>query len=75
MTSEDGKEKISANNFYVDIDDVEELDDKEVIARANAQAWDPESDEYISIPKIEYEVAKGRRPVSGRVLPLQTARR
>ena len=65
VTSEDGKEKISANNFYVDIDDVEELDDKEVIARANAQAWDPESDEYISIPKIEYEVSKeeGQYPV------------
>ena len=65
VTSEDGKEKISANNFYVDIDDVEDLDDKEVIARANAQAWDPESDEYISIAKIEYEVAKeeGQYPV------------
>ena len=65
VTSEDGKEKISANNFDVDIDDVEDLDDKEVIARANAQAWDPESDEYISIAKIEYEVAKeeGQYPV------------
>ena len=63
--SEDGKEMISASNFYVDIDDVEELDDKEVIARANAQAWDPETDEYISIAKLEYEVAKeeGQYPV------------
>ena len=28
VTSEDGKEKISANNFYVDIEDVKNLDDK-----------------------------------------------
>ena len=65
VASEDGKEMISASNFYVDIDDVEELDDKEVIARANAQAWDPETDEYISIAKLEYEVAKeeGQYPV------------
>ena len=27
VTSEDGKEKISANNFYVDVDDVEEMDE------------------------------------------------
>ena len=33
-----------------------QLDDKEVIARANAQAWNPESDEYISIAKLEYDV-------------------
>ena len=65
VASEDGKEMISASNFYVDIDDVEELDDKEVIARSNAQAWDPETDEYISIAKLEYEVAKeeGQYPV------------
>ena len=40
VTSEDGKEKISANNFYVDVDDVEEMDDKEIIAFSNAQAWE-----------------------------------
>lgn len=56
VTSEDGKEKISASNFYVDLEDVGELDDKEVIARSNAQAWDPETDDYISIAKIEYDV-------------------
>ena len=56
VTSENGKEKISASNFYVDIEDVEKLDDKEIIARSNAQAWDPETDEYISIAKIEYDL-------------------
>ena len=58
VTSEDGKEKISANNFYVDVDDVEEMDDKEIIAFSNAQAWEVETDDYISIAKVEYELEK-----------------
>ena len=66
VKSEDGKEMISANDFYVDIDDVEELDDKEIIALSNAQAWDPETDEYISIAKVEYSLEKeeGKYPVT-----------
>lgn len=66
VTSENGKEKISANDFFIDLEDVKTLDDKEIISRSNAQAWDPESDEYISIAKIEYEVqeAIGQYPVT-----------
>ena len=66
VTSENGKEKISANDFYVDLEDVKALDDKEIIARSNAQAWDPESDDYISIPNIEYELKEeiGQYPVT-----------
>lgn len=66
VTSKDGTEKISANNFYVDIDDVENMDDKEIIALANAQAWEVESDEYVSIAKVEYELAEeeGQYPVT-----------
>ena len=56
VTSEDGKEKISANNFYVDVEDVQNLDDKEIVALSNAQAWNPETDDYISISKIEYDL-------------------
>lgn len=56
VTSENGKEKISANDFYVDIEDVKSLDDAEVIARADAQAWNPETDDYISISKIDYDL-------------------
>lgn len=56
VTSEDGQEKISANDFYVDLEDVNTLDDKEIIARSDAQAWNPNSDEYISIHKIEYQL-------------------
>ena len=66
VTSEDGKEKISANDFYVDIEDLKELDDKEIVARADARAWNPESDEYISISKIEYDLKEelGEYPVT-----------
>ena len=56
VTSENGKEKISANDFFVDIEDLKDLDDKEIIALSNAQAWTPEDDEYISIAKIEYDL-------------------
>jgi len=66
VTSENGKEKIGAKDFYVDLEDVKTLDDKEIIARSNAQAWDPETDDYISIAKIEYELQEelGEYPVT-----------
>ena len=65
VTSADGREKMSASNFYVDVEDVKSLDDKEVIALSNAQAWNPETDEYISIHKVEYDVKEelGEYPV------------
>ena len=49
-----------------DIDDVESLDDKEIIALSNAQAWDPAEDEFISIAKVEYDLSKeeGTYPVT-----------
>ena len=66
VTSEDGSEKISANNFYVDVEDVENLDDKEIVALSNAQSWETETDEYISIANIEYELEakEGQYPVT-----------
>ncbi len=66
VTSEDGTEKISANDFYVDIEDLEALDEREIVARADAQAWDPNTDEYISISKIEYQLEEkiGSYPVT-----------
>ena len=41
------------------------LDDKEIIALSNAQAWNPETDEYTSIAKIEYDLKEepGTYPV------------
>ena len=66
VSSEDGSEKISANDFYVDVDDVAKLDEKEVIALSNAQAWDTESDEFLSISKVDYEISEqeGEYPVT-----------
>ena len=66
VTSEDGTEKISASDFYVDVEDVEALDDKEIIAFSNAQAWDPKTDEYISIARIDYDLKpeEGEYPVT-----------
>ena len=53
VTSSDGKEKISANDFYVDLEDMKDIDEKEMIARADAQAWNTETDELISINSVE----------------------
>ena len=66
ISSSDASEKISANDFYVDIKDMEELNDAEIIARADAQAWSTENDEYISISKIEYDIKEeiGTYPVT-----------
>lgn len=66
VASSDAKERISANNFYVDLEDVPTLNDAEIVARADAQAWDPQSDEYLSISKIEYDVKEeiGTYPVT-----------
>ncbi len=55
IVNEAAKEKISATSFYMDIDDVNELSDGEIIARANAQAWN--FDEHdVSISRISHEV-------------------
>lgn len=55
IVNEEAKEKISASNFYMDLEDVEALSNSEVIARANAQAWDFD-DEDVSISKVHYDV-------------------
>lgn len=54
--SEYSDEMISANDFYVDIEEVASLDDKDIIARADAQAWKPSDDSYTSINKIEHDL-------------------
>ena len=45
---------------------MDKLDDKEIIARADAQAWLPETDEFISINKIDYDLKaeEGQYPVT-----------
>lgn len=56
VESEIMDEKLSANDFYVDIEEVASLDDKDIIARADAQAWNPTDDTYTSISKIEHNL-------------------
>lgn len=34
---------------------MKDIDDKEIVARADAQAWNPETDEYLSI-KVETDL-------------------
>ena len=65
-------ECMSANDFYLDADDVEQMQenpdsaDAFIIDRADAQAWNPDTDERISITKLEYTLDKefGRYPVT-----------
>ena len=56
VESEYSDERISANDFYVDIEEVASLDDNDIIARADAQAWKESDDSYISISKIEHNL-------------------
>ena len=55
ITNESAHEKISASNFYMDLEDVPNLTDSEVITRANAQAWN-EDNEDVSLSKVTYNV-------------------
>ena len=66
VVNDTANEKMSANDFYLDIDDVRELTESEIIARADAKAWNPETDEWVSINKIEYEIKpeNGSYPVT-----------
>ena len=66
VVNEEAGEMMSANDFYLDADDVEELTDAYIIDRADAQAWNPETEERISISRVEYDIRKenGTYPVS-----------
>ena len=47
--NKEANEKMHATDFTMDVEDVESLTDQEIIARANAQAWDAESEADIVI--------------------------
>lgn len=67
VINEAAQEKMSANPFYLDIEDIEELTDAEIIARADAQAWSMDEEEaLISISKVEHDIkpVKGTYPVT-----------
>ncbi len=59
-------EEMSANDFYLDVSDIEELTKADIIARADAQAWKSSTEELVSISKVDYEIRpeKGRYPVT-----------
>jgi hypothetical protein len=56
VVNTEAKEKMSANDFYLDLEDIAELTEADIIARADAQAWDSESEDWISINKVEYDI-------------------
>lgn len=66
VINEQAKEKMSANDFFLDIDDVNNLTEADIIARADAQAWDYEEDNFVGISHIDYEIKaeKGVYPVT-----------
>lgn len=66
VTNNGAEESISANDFYLDLDDVAQISDAMVTARADAQAWNPNTNEFLSISKITYDIKpqNGSYPVT-----------
>ncbi len=66
LYNEDAQEKISANDFTMDLEDVENISDSEVVARANAQAWSTKDEEDLSLSKVSFDVKNepGTYPVT-----------
>ena len=59
ITNTQAGEKISANDFYVDLDDLEnkEMTDQDFISIANAQAWDDENRD-LSLTRVTHNIEK-----------------
>ena len=59
ITNPQAGEKISANDFYVDSDDLEnkEMTDQDFISIANAQAWD-EEERDLSLTRVTHNIEK-----------------
>lgn len=60
--NEAANEKMSASDFSMDIEDVDELTPQELILRANAQAWKADSEEEVSISDVVYDI----KPIAGK---------
>ena len=54
--NEAANEKMSASDFLMDIEDVSSITDQDLILRANAQAWNPDTDEEISITSVKHDI-------------------
>ena len=59
ITNAQAGEKISANDFYVDLDDLinREMTDQDFVSIANAQAWDEENRD-LSLTKVTHNIEK-----------------
>ncbi len=64
--NKDANEKMSANDFYLDMNDVENLTDATIISLADAQAWNADDEEWVSIKEVSYNIEKknGKYPVT-----------
>ena len=56
VVNEEAGEKISANSFLLDVEDVGELDEAKIVTLASAEAWDSETEDYISIKSVEHDI-------------------
>lgn len=54
--NEAANEKMSASDFTMDIEDVNEITDEDLILRSNAQAWNPETMEEVVIDRVEHNI-------------------
>ena len=66
VVNSEANENMHATDFIMDIEDVESLNDSELIQRANAQAWNPDTNEDILISTVESEIKEeaGSYPVT-----------
>lgn len=64
--NQEQNEKMHASDFTMDLEDVSAITDEQLIARANAQAWNAENEEDISISSVEYEILPkaGKYPIT-----------
>ena len=59
--NETANEKMSAADFSMDIEDVDELTNQDIILRANAQAWKADTEDEVSISEVIHEI----KPIAG----------
>ena len=51
----DAGENITANDFFMDLEDTAEIDSADLISRANAHAWDME-DQDLSVDEVKHDI-------------------
>lgn len=51
----DAKENITANDFFIDMEDAGNIDDTDLIDRANAHAWDADEND-LSVSKVTHDI-------------------